>query len=311
MLEQIVSWLAYCSLFIGAMSAYLHLNKIWSRKHIPEVAASISISGTVLEAIPTMIFGLYFLTKGDPVGVIDSIIWMISAIGFIFIGSGFWIKGQRKSGLWRLAMRSIRSERGEVGNLAQSIIHPASSEELVNLLRRLAEVDGEVSVEEAELVNRVAKEMNIDVIIEPHQVTEERTMRLLNIRQALQQYLLTSPPSQNVEQLEHLLLKLTDADGSDHADEQSAMEEVRGLIHNYIAEESSIAPFRVLLAPQNDDQISRITTLLANAPLHTSAGGQGVTVGEFHTRDFADAICKEYRDLGFFCVVTDEVAAKA
>lgn len=310
MLEQIVSWLAYGSLSIGAISAYLHLNKIWSRKHIPEVAASISISGTVLEAIPTAIFGLYFLTKGDPVGVIDSIIWVISAIGFIIIGSGFWVKGQRKSGFWHLAMRSIRSERGEVGNLAQSIMHPASREELVNLLKRLAEVDGEVSEEEAELVNRVAREMNIDVAIEPHQVTEERTTRLLNIRRALQQYLQTSPPSQNVEQLEHLLLQLTDADGSEHADEQSAMEEVRGLIRSYIEDDSSTAPFRVLLAPQSDDQVSRINNLLSNAPLHTSAGGPGVTVGEFHARDYADAICKEYRDLGFFCVVTNEVEVK-
>lgn len=311
MLEQVVSWLAYGSLFIGAISAYLHLNKIWSRKHIPEVAASISISGTVLEAVPTLIFGLYFLTKGDPVGVIDSVIWLLAAIGFIFIGSGFWIKGQRKSGLWRLAMKSIRSEGGEVGNLAQSIIHPASNVELVSLLMRLAEVDGQVSQEEAELVNRVASEMNIDVVIEPHQVTEERTMRLLNIRHAFEQYLLTSPPSQNVEQLEHLLLQLTHADGSDHADEQSALEELRGLIHNYIAGESAIAPFRVLLAPQSEEQISRINALLSNAPLHTNAGGPGVTVGEFHTRNYADTICKEYRGLGFFCVVTDEAVAAA
>jgi uncharacterized tellurite resistance protein B-like protein len=186
-------------------------------------------------------------------------------------------------------------------------MHPASREELVNLLKRLAEVDGEVSKEEAELVNRVAREMNIDVVIEPHPVTEARTVRLLNIRSALQQYLETSPPSQNVEQLEHLLIQLTDADGSDHADEQSAMEEVRGLIHSYIEDNASMAPFRVLLAPQNEDQISRINTLLSNAPLHTSAGGPGVTAGEFHNREYADAICKEYRNLGFFCVVTDEV----
>jgi hypothetical protein len=38
MLEQIVNWLAYGSLGIGAIAAYLHLNKIWPRKHIPEVA---------------------------------------------------------------------------------------------------------------------------------------------------------------------------------------------------------------------------------------------------------------------------------
>ena len=58
-MEQLVNWLAYGALTIGAVSAYLHLNKLWSRKHIPEVAASISITGNLLEAIPMLIFGMY------------------------------------------------------------------------------------------------------------------------------------------------------------------------------------------------------------------------------------------------------------
>ena len=61
MLEQLVNWLAYGSLLVGATAAYLHLNKLWSRKHIQEVADSISISGTLLEAVPILIFGFYFL----------------------------------------------------------------------------------------------------------------------------------------------------------------------------------------------------------------------------------------------------------
>jgi len=306
MLEQLVSWLAYGSLGIGVISAYLHLNKAWTRKHIPDVAASISVSGTVLEAIPTAIFGLYFLTKGDPVGVIDSIIWVVSAIGFIMIGSGYWVKGQRKEGFWRLAWRSISSERKEVGNLAQSFLHPASREELVDLLRKMAEVDGEVSEQEAAMVNRVASEMNVDAGIVPHKVTEQRSDRLLNIRSALQKYLETSPPRENVEQLELLLHQLTAADGEDHEDEQSSMKEAKGLIHAYLQDDPEHMPFRVLLAPQSEEQIVRIDTLLNNAPLHTDAGGRGFTVGEFYSRDYADAICTEYRQLGFFCVVTDE-----
>ena len=170
MLEQLVHWLAYGSLAIGALSAYLHLNKLWSRKHIKEVAESISISGTLLEALPTMIFGLYFLTRQDPVGVIDSLIWLVAAGGFIMIGSGYWVKGQRREGILRLAWRSLRSERGEVGNLVLSVFHHS-------------------------------------------------------------------------------------------------------------------------------------------ADLHAGCGGRGVTVGEFHTRDFADTVCREYRDLGFFCVVTDELVS--
>ena len=114
MFELLVSWLAYGSLLIGGVAAYLHLNKLWSRKHIQEVADSISISGTLLEAVPTLIFGVYFLTRSDPVGVVDSLIWLTAACGFILIGSGFWVKGKRKEGFFRLVWRSLRSERGEV-----------------------------------------------------------------------------------------------------------------------------------------------------------------------------------------------------
>ncbi len=311
MLEEIVSWLAYGSLGIGALSAYLHLNKLWSRKHIPEVTASISLSGTVLEAIPTAIFGLYFLTKGDPVGVIDSIIWLTSATGFILIGSGFWIKGQRKNGFFQLVWNSIRSERKEVGNLAQAVMHPASSKDLVSLLCRMAEVDGEVSEHEAALVNRVANEMNIDVQIEPHIVAAQRTERLVNLRSALQHYLDTTPPKENVEQLEQLLHQLTSADGKDHDDEQSSLAEITGLIHAYLQDSPDQVPYRVLLAPQSEEQITRLNTLLNNASLHTDAGGRGITVGDFYTKKYADVICQEYRKLGYFCVVTDAAKISA
>ncbi len=309
MFEQIVHWLAYGSLAIGAASSYLQLNKLWSRKHIPEVAASVSISGTVLEAIPTTIFGVYFITNGDPVGIIDSFMWLLSAILWLMIGSGFWVLGQRKVGFWLLAWRSIRFERKEVGNLAQSILQPASREQLIALLQRLAEVDGVVSEEEADLVNQVAESLNLDANIKPHEVAENRVGRLLNIRNALQQYLITSPPKGSVEKLEHLLLQLAAADGNTHEDEQYAFDEVKGLIRDYLQDDSSSAAFRVLLAPQSQDQISRINTILSGSPLHATAGGRGVTVGEFYTREYADAICKEYRELGFFCVVTDEVLA--
>jgi hypothetical protein len=307
MLEQIVSWLAYGSLAIGATSAYLHLNKLWSRKHIPEVAASISITGTLLEAIPTMVFGVYFLTRSDPVGVIDSSIWLLAAVGFIMIGSGYWVEGRRKDGLWKLALNSLRSESHEVGNLADSLLHPSSSKELVQLLQSLAEVDGEVSAEEVALVSRVAADMNVELSLQAHTVEATRTQRLLNIRSALQQYLQQSPPKQQVEKLEHLLHQLVSSDGENHADEQSSLAEVKGIIGSYLQDNADQIPFRVLLAPQSEDQLSRISSLLEGAKTHQGAGGNGITVGEFFTREYADTICREYRDLGFFCVVTDEL----
>ena len=309
MIEELVSFLAYGSLMMGAASAYLSLNKLWSRKHIPDVAASISIPGTVLELVPTFIFGLYYFMHAEPVGVIDSILWIIVALIYILIGSGIWVHGQRSAGFFRLVWRSVRSEGGELGNLAQSFLHPGSSRPLVELLQRLAEVDGAVSDKEAELVSDVAAQMNVNVSIVPHKVSDSRVKRLLNIRDALQRYLVTSPPLKNVEKLEYLMHRLNIADGHEHEDEKHAFDELRGSIRNYLDGGIETPSFRVLIAPQSESQITRIADLLADAPLHSDAGGRGITAGEFHTREYADTVCSEYRELGFFCVVTDEVTA--
>lgn len=294
---------------MGAASAYLTLNKLWSRKHIPEVAASISIPGTVLEAIPTFIFGLYYFMNSEPIGVIDSIVWVAVALTSTLIGSGFWVQGRRGAGFFRLAWQSVKSETDEMGNLAQSILHPGSSGPLVELLQRLAEVDGEVSRKEADLVSEVAEQMNVSVTIEPHSVADSRTKRLLSIREALQDYLATSPPPKNVEKLEYLMHKLNIADGHEHDDEKLAFAELKGAIRSYLGGNVIMPPFRVLIAPQSESQITRIADLLSDAPLHSDAGGRGITAGEFHTREYADTVCGEYRELGFFCVVTDEATA--
>ena len=114
MLESIINTLAYGSLLFAAAAAYLQLNKLWARKHVAEVAESISIPGILVESIPLFFFGLYFLFKGELLGIIDSIIWLTSAILVTMIGAGFWVKGQRRMGFWRLMINSMSRERAEI-----------------------------------------------------------------------------------------------------------------------------------------------------------------------------------------------------
>jgi uncharacterized tellurite resistance protein B-like protein len=259
--------------------------------------------------IPAFIFGLYYFVHGQTVGVIDNIVWVIVALIYILIGSGLWVHGQRGESFVRLVWRSVHSEGGELGNLAKAILNPGSSRPLVELLQRLAEVDGEVSDKEVELVRDVAAHMNVKVNIVAREVTDSRTKRLLDIRDAMQQYLVTSPPQKIVEKLEYLMHRLNIADGHEHEDEKHAFDELRGSIRNYLDGGDETPSFRVLIAPQSESQITRIASLLSDAPLHRESGGRGVTAGEFHTREYADTVCSEYRDLGFFCVVSDEVTA--
>ncbi|MEM8659964.1 MAG: hypothetical protein AAGF35_03670, partial [Pseudomonadota bacterium] len=233
-MDQLVHWLAYGSLAVGATSAYLQLNKLWSRKHIPEVAESISISGVLLEAVPYIFFCLYFTTTGDHVGFFDNLIWLLAAIGSIMVGSGFWVKGKRKNNLIQLAWASLKRESDEVGNLVKSLLNRESNEELIQLLRRVAEVDGEVSAEEALLINEVAENMHLDVHLNPGKCSDSRSMRLLNTKNALEAFLLKSPPNSQAESLAHLLHKLTLSDGRKHDDELASLDELQGRLRNYL-----------------------------------------------------------------------------
>jgi hypothetical protein len=151
--------------------------------------------------------------------------------------------------------------------------------------------------------------MNVDIDLAPRSVGGSRHKRLMNIRDALLRYLATSPPAKNVEKLVYLMHRLNLADGIEHEDERHAIDELQGSVESYLAGESTAPAYRVLIAPQSESQITRIADLLADAPLSGVAGGQGVTAGEFHTRVYADTVCNEYRELGFFCVVTDEIDA--
>ena len=218
MFEELVSYLAYGSLLLGLASAYLSLNKLWSRKHIPDVAASISIPGVILEIIPTFIFGLYYFINLEPIGVIDSAIWVTVAVVYMLVGSGFWVQGQRRAGLLQLAWRSVLSERSELSNLARSILHPGSSRPLVDLLQRFAEVDGEVSEAEVRLIRDVADRMNVDIKLEPRSVG--------------------GGGAKNVEKLVYLMRRLNLADGIEHEDERHAIDELQGSVNNYLAGEN-------------------------------------------------------------------------
>ena len=306
MLETIVSYLAFGSLGFAVVSAYLQTNKIWQRKHIAEVADSISIPGIAVEAIPLFFFGLYFFVKGEVVGIIDSAIWLTTTTIFILIGSGAWVRGRRGKGFWSRVRSSIANERKEIGALARAIVQPSSREELVALLQALAEVDGEVSDSEIALIQQFSDEWGVKVELGDRPPPTNVSTRLMNVSNALEKYLQTSPPEQQVVHIEELLNMLVNADGECHEDEQTALGELTGLINQYLAEETLAPNYHVLVAPQSEDQIQSLTVLMQQSKPHEGAGGKGFTVGMFHSRPYAESICQEYRRLGYFTVVTDE-----
>ena len=306
MLETIINALAYGSLFFAAAAAYLQLNKLWTRKHLSEVAESISIPGILVESIPLFFFGLYFLFKGELLGIIDSIIWLTSAVLVIMIGSGFWVKGQRRVGILRLMVRSMARERSEIGRLARAFISPSSAPQLIKVLTRMALVDGEVDQRELDLVQTFADEWNLEIDWDELSSEGSSGGRIVEVQKAITEYLDTSPPEAQAAHLLEVLQLLIDADENCSLEEQTAFDEISGSISQYMEGSAVEKGFTVVIAPQDEKQDEAIRLMLANVESHTYAGGKGYTIGSYFSRSFAEIICAEYRALGFFTVVIDE-----
>lgn len=306
LLEMIINALAYGSLLFAAAAAYLQLNKLWARKHLPEVAESISIPGILVESIPLFFFGLYFLFKGEVLGIIDSIIWLTSAVLVTMIGSGFWVKGQRRVGFLRLMMRSMTRERAEIGRLARELVGPSSAPQLIKVLTRMAAVDGDVEKRELELVQTFAEEWNLTIDWDEVPSGGSSSGRIVEVQKALNEYLDTSPPQSQAAHLLEVLQLLVDADENCSTEEQTAFDEISGSISQYIEGSAVAKSFTVIIAPQDKQQDEAIRLMLANVESHTYAGGKGYTIGSYFSRSFAEIICAEYRALGFFTVVIDE-----
>lgn len=305
MLETIVNTLAYGSLLFAACAAYLQLNKLWSRKHLPEVAESISIPGILVESIPLFFFALYFMFKGEVLGIIDSVIWLISAVLVTMIGSGFWVKGQRKRGMLRLMLGAITRERAEIGQLAREFVSPSSAPQLIRVLTSVAAVDGDIDQREIQLVQTFADEWNLSIDWHKLQPTGSSSGRIMESHSALMAYMETSPPAAQVSRLLELLQLLIDADDNRSDEEQMAFDEMNGVICQYLNGDSADQKFTVVIVPQNDQQDEAIRLLLESVEPQAYAGGNGYTAGSYFSPSFAEIICNEYRALGFFTVFLD------
>ncbi|MEH6589117.1 MAG: hypothetical protein V7746_02610 [Halioglobus sp.] len=305
MLESIIDTLAYGSILFTAVAAYLQLNKLWSRKHIASVAESVSIAGILVESIPLFFFGVYYLRKGEIIGIADSAIWLISAVLFALIGSGYWVRGRRSVSLWKLALNSIRKEGKELSVLAKEIIHPSSANEMLDVLIHIAAVDGEVAEREKQIIEEFAGHADLDVDWTRVDETLSASGRIIEARRVLDRYLDHTPPETQVSYLMDFIQILIDSDDHAAPEEVLAFDEIKGQIKQYLSQEGAEPHYEVLLSPDGDEQDKAISLMLKNVDRHSSAGGRGYTVGQYFTRSYADVVCAEYRVLGFFSVVVE------
>lgn len=303
--KEVIGVLAYLSLGIGAISAYLQLNKVWSRKHREEVANSISIAGHVMTIIPLIIFGLNFLVVAQWQGFINSIIWICWGSMMILIGSGLWIKGNRKKGLWNNVKRALRLEKSEVGDLAMALIRPASADLLLRILTEFAWIDDELDEREKQYIQNFADSWNLEVNWSVHGSTKNNKDLHANLtatHELVDSYLLTSPPSDQVDELADVLTQLTQIDDEVTEAEEILLEEVLAMLTGYKGDDGGSEHHAVVIAPRSEEQTNMLKALIPDSEEVAVAGGWGYVVGNYCSLKYAKTMCEQFRKQGFFTV---------
>jgi len=311
-IEYVITSLAVVGLALSAVIAYLKVNRIWARKHIREVAESVSVAAALLSLFTTVPFLLKFIViDHDYVAAGKFVVSLLVFVVFFLVGVGYWVKREERQGLWRLMRRALASEGSELTYLIHSFTKPKEASAILRILELVSVVDDELDEREREILLSVARPWGIhpeDLKAEG----ESRSADIADVRDAFADYLAMSPPGSQVEKVYDLVKFMVHADRRVSPEERLILDEVSGAARAYLAGVGEApAQYEVLLVPQSRQQQDRIAELLAEARLEPRAGGEAFVAGTYFSESFAEAICQRFRRRQLFSTVEPLPGASA
>lgn len=302
--DRVITGAALLGLAVSIVIAYLKVNKLWARRHIKEVAESISVAAALLSLLTTVPFMIKFLIiDQDYVAAGKFVLSLAVFVVFFLVGIGLWVKRDEKLGIWKMLRRALATERGELTYLVHSFARPREAPAILRILRLVSMVDKNLDEREKEMLESVALPWGIhpdDLAAENNETASD----IATVQKAFAEYLAMKPPSNQVEKVLDLVKFMVHADRKVTREEHLILAEVGGAVSAYLTD-SSQAPdvYEVLLVPQNDAQLEKMQAEVTDASLHERAGGKAVVAGSYFSEPFARAICVRFRQKHFFCTV--------
>ena len=308
--ELVIQWLLNLSIVITAIAIYLNVNKVWSRKHEPAVAESISVSGRTISIIVAIPFILNFILKTNvPSLVAYSILFMNDSV-FFLTGIGFWVRDSKRTSLWQKFWRSLRQEKNEVGNLVKALVKPTGEQQLLAILHRLAWLDERLDEQERQYIEAFTETWEIDTKdILVHRPPETGAAKFQYLRQAVKEYLKLEPPNEQVEMFDDLVKTLIAADKEITLDEELIAAEIAAMVNHYM-HQGPPHLFGIIVHPRNPEQRNSVLNALPEAEVEYLLGAHAFLTGMFHTRRYAEIISESYREKGWFTFVHEYAVQK-
>ncbi|MCX7880259.1 MAG: hypothetical protein N2517_06325 [Ignavibacteria bacterium] len=304
--ERLIDFFLWASLLMSFVQVYLQTNKIWKRKHERVVAESQSIAGLSLLILNCLIWLISYVIKRDIESIIDTSLIILQSSVFLLIGTGLWVRGQRKLGFWNLVKQALKIERKEANYLLKRFFKPQNAEVIIDILHQIAMIDEELDEREKKLIQYFAVEWNIPYSPEQrnkgrrYEYTEKKYVAL---REKMLDYLQRDPPVEQIAQLKDLISEIIVADRKISPEEQLISNELLGMIDSYLQKEDRKDIYQVIIIPQNPSQENRIKEILPDSQRVSTFGGIVYAIGAFYSKEFAEMICKKFRKLNFFTIV--------
>ena len=306
-IQSTLSLLAYCSLGFVVAEIYLTLNKLWTRKHEPQVVESISPMSKLVGLIPVTVFAIDGGLKREWGVVIFNGLWILALVVQLLIGIGLWEVGRRRISLWVMLRRALSQERSELGDLLKALVQPTGARQIIDILGQMATIDGHLDQAERELIQTFANHWQISLdwkTIYGHQQANA-SLRLRSLSQAVTSYLELNPPKDQARQLADLVVLIIRADGKVSVEEEITLAETTNQLNSY-AHGSSAAYHYVNIVTRSDEQAGALMGLLDHVVERQVAGGTTYLAGPYFSDLYAEQMAKQYRALGFFAIMLDQ-----
>ncbi len=305
--DQIITSLAVFGLAISAVIAYLKINKLWARRHIKEVAESVSVAAALLSLFTTLPFLIKFVViDQDYVAAAKFILSLLVFAVFFLVGIGLWVRSAEPRGFWSAIRYALMTEQKELTSLLHTLAQPREARSIVRILQLVSTVDSELDQREAALLDSVAQPLGVSV----HDLVPQpgnRNATVAEVREAFLEYLELKPVGHQVSKTYDLVRFMARADKRISDEENLILDELALVVQDYLSAESAqVTSFEVLVVPQASEQKLRIESELPQARLMAKAGGYAYVAGSYYSRAFATEVCRQYREKGFFCTVESQ-----
>ena len=299
-------WLLGFSVAIAAVSNYLIINKLWTRRLKKDVAESILISAALLGLATGFPFFVEFaLVTQNWAAASKVAIGILTGIVFILVGSGLWVTENRGEGFLKLFARALSLERKESGDLVKSLAQPTGAKELIKVFEAMASVDKHIDAREIKMIEEFAARWRV----EPPSLKEgelEVPGDVVMLRFSVEDYLAIKPPVEQAEELLDVLHLFFQADVKVSPEEEVVLEELTGMITQYVTGEvGEHEMFEVVIVPQGDDQLYAVESILPGVVAKEARGGMVFSAGRFFSTRYAEAVCDKYIALGLFTARVD------